>query len=73
MRAVRGGQTLPLTIRWKVVAQISPESDTQTTSGSLHEKLKELEAQGLIRSAKKTTQEISGGKRQRQIRLANDY
>jgi hypothetical protein len=28
-------------------------SDTQKTSGSLHEKLKELEAQGLIRPAKK--------------------
>ncbi len=48
MRAVRGGQSLLLTIRGKVVARMSPLRDTQTSVGTLDERLKELEAQGLI-------------------------
>jgi len=53
MRAVRKGQTLILTDRGKVVARVSPEEDAQTTSSALQEKLKELEAQGLIHLATK--------------------
>jgi antitoxin (DNA-binding transcriptional repressor) of toxin-antitoxin stability system len=53
MREVRRGQSLILTDRGKVVARVSPEEDTQTTSDALHERLKALEAQGLIRLATK--------------------
>jgi len=53
MRAVRKGQSLMLTDRGKVVARVSPEEDPQTTPNALHERLKELEAQGLIRLATK--------------------
>jgi prevent-host-death family protein len=53
MRAVRGGQTLLITIRGKVVARISPLKDTQTASSTLDARLKELEAQGLIHLATK--------------------
>ncbi len=51
MRAVRGGQTLLITIRGKVAARISPLKDAQTASSTLDERLKELESQGLIRLA----------------------
>lgn len=53
MRDVRKGQSLILTDRGKVVARVSPEEDPQTTSSALHERLKELEAQGLIHLATK--------------------
>jgi len=53
MRAVRKGQSLILTDRGKVVARVSPEQDTETASNVLHERLKELEAQGLIHLATK--------------------
>jgi prevent-host-death family protein len=53
MRAVRKGQSLILTDRGKVVVRASPEEDPQATSNALHERLKELEAQGLIHLATK--------------------
>jgi prevent-host-death family protein len=53
MRAVRKGQSLILTDRGKVVARVSPEQDTETASNVLHDRLKELEAQGLIHLATK--------------------
>jgi prevent-host-death family protein len=53
MRAVRGRQSLLLTIRGKVVARISPLRDLQRGSTTLDEKLMELEWQGLIRLATK--------------------
>jgi prevent-host-death family protein len=53
MRAVRKGQSLILTDRGKVVARVSPEQDSETASNVLHERLKALEAQGLIHLATK--------------------
>jgi antitoxin (DNA-binding transcriptional repressor) of toxin-antitoxin stability system len=53
MRAVRGGQSLLLTIRGKVVAWMSPLKDTQASASTLDERLKELESQGLIHLATK--------------------
>lgn len=53
MRAVRGGESLLLTIRGKVVARMSPLKDTHRSAMTLDERLKELEAQGLIHLATK--------------------
>jgi prevent-host-death family protein len=49
MRAVRRGQTLLLTDHGKVFARVSPEDEIQTND--LRKRLREMEAQGLIRLA----------------------
>ena len=53
MRAVRRGQTLILTDRGKAVARISPEQDASSDSDLMQQRLRELEAEGLIHLATK--------------------
>ena len=51
--AVRKGQTLLITDRGKPVAKLSPPDDTTPEQSGLAERLKHLEALGLIRLAKR--------------------
>ncbi len=53
LRAVRAGQSLIITDRGKPVAKLTPPSDAQPEENELQARLKELEAQGLIRLAQK--------------------
>jgi prevent-host-death family protein len=53
LQAVRRGQTLIITDRGKAVAQLAPAAETDPGAGVVEERLKELEAQGLIHLAKK--------------------
>jgi prevent-host-death family protein len=52
LRAVRSGRTLIITDRGKPVAKLAPP-DKLTPETGLQDRLKELEAQGFIRLAKK--------------------
>jgi antitoxin (DNA-binding transcriptional repressor) of toxin-antitoxin stability system len=51
-QAVRKGQTLIITARGKAVAQVAPAVEKGPAANTLEERLKELDAQGLIRLAK---------------------
>lgn len=51
LRAVRAGRTLIITDRGKPVAKLAPPNDAPLETG-LQARLRELEAQGLIRLAK---------------------
>jgi len=51
--AVRKGQTLIITDRGRAVAQVAPVAKTVPGTSFVEERLKELEAQGLIHLAKK--------------------
>jgi len=53
LKEVRRGRSLVITDRGKPVAKIVPPDETETEQPSLTERLKELEAQGLIRLAKR--------------------
>lgn len=53
LRAVRGGQSLIITDRGEPVAKLAPPDNNTAKEDSLKERLKELEAQGLIRMAKR--------------------
>ncbi len=53
LQAVRGGQTLIITDRGKAVAQVAPAAETHPGASAVEERLKELEAQGLIHLAKR--------------------
>jgi prevent-host-death family protein len=53
LRAVRKGQTLIITDRGKAVAQVGPVTQTDAGASVVEERLKELEAQGLIHLAKR--------------------
>jgi prevent-host-death family protein len=53
LQAVRGGQTLIITDRGKAVAQVAPAAETDPGASAVEERLKELEAQGLIHLAKR--------------------
>jgi len=53
LQAVREGQTLIITDRGKAVAQVVPPAETHSGTSAVEERLKELEAQGLIHLAKK--------------------
>jgi prevent-host-death family protein len=53
LQAVRKGQTLIITDRGKAVAQVGPATETDSGASVIEERLKELEAQGLIHLAKK--------------------
>lgn len=53
LRAVRAGQSLIITDRGKPVAKLAPPNDPGPEENGLKERLKELEAQGLIRLAKR--------------------
>jgi antitoxin (DNA-binding transcriptional repressor) of toxin-antitoxin stability system len=52
LQAVRKGQTLIVTDRGKAVAQVAPAVEKGPAANTLEERLKELDAQGLIRLAK---------------------
>jgi prevent-host-death family protein len=52
LRAVRAGQSLIITSRGKSVAKLAPPDDATLKENGLMERLKELEARGLIRLAK---------------------
>lgn len=52
LRAVRAGHSLIITTRGKHVATLAPPKDAEPKENSLQKRLKELEAQGLIRLAK---------------------
>jgi prevent-host-death family protein len=54
LRAVRKGQTLIIADRGKAVAQVAPATETDPGASVVEERLKGLEAQGLIHLAKKT-------------------
>jgi prevent-host-death family protein len=51
LRAVRKGQSLLITARGRPVAKVSPPDEDQPVD-PIEERLRELEAQGLIRRAK---------------------
>ena len=53
LQAVRKGQTLIITDRGKAVAQVAPAVKDEAAASSIDEKLRELDAQGLIRLATK--------------------
>jgi len=53
LREVRGGRSLVITDRGKPVAKVVPPDEAKTEQSGLAERLKELEAQGLIRLAKR--------------------
>ena len=53
LRAVREGQTLVITDRGKAVAQVGPAANKESTAGIIEDRLKELDAQGLIHLARK--------------------
>jgi antitoxin (DNA-binding transcriptional repressor) of toxin-antitoxin stability system len=53
LAAVRKGHSLIITDRGKAVPRISPEPDARPNSDPVLERLKELEAQGLIHLATK--------------------
>ena len=53
LRAVRQGHTLILTDRGKAVARVSPAEDPENLTNELDERLREMEAQGFIRLARK--------------------
>jgi antitoxin (DNA-binding transcriptional repressor) of toxin-antitoxin stability system len=50
---VRNGQSLLITDRGHPVAKLSPTEQEKQSEESLHDRLRELEAQGLIRLAKR--------------------
>lgn len=52
LQAVRKGQTLIITDRGKAVAQVAPAVEKGPAANTLEERLKELDAQALIRLAK---------------------
>ena len=53
MKAVRSGQSFLLTDRGKPVAKVSPPDPEPSTEPTLLDVLKKLQAQGLIRLAKR--------------------
>jgi prevent-host-death family protein len=53
LREVRRGQSLVITDRGKPVAKVVPPDGAKPSQSGLAERLKELEAQGLIRLAKR--------------------
>jgi prevent-host-death family protein len=53
LRAVRQGHTLIITDRGKPVAQLGPAPAEDPDSNNLEKRLRELEAQGLIRLARR--------------------
>jgi prevent-host-death family protein len=53
LRAVRQGQTLIITDRGKPIAQLGPAPIKEPDSNDLKNRLRELEAQGLIRLARR--------------------
>ena len=53
LREVRRGQSLIITIRGEAVAKVIPPEDSKPARASLMERLKGLEAQGLIRLGKR--------------------
>jgi prevent-host-death family protein len=53
LRAVRAGQSLIITDRGKPIAKLAPPNDAKPRENGLQERLEELEAQGLIRLAKR--------------------
>ncbi len=53
LSAVRRGQSLLITDRGKPVARVSPPDREGQPEESLHDRLRELEAQGLIRLARR--------------------
>jgi len=53
LSAVRKGQTLIITDRGKAVAQVGPAAETDSGANVLEERLKQLEAQGLIHLGRK--------------------
>lgn len=58
LRAVREGQSLIITDRGKPVAKLGPPNDAEPEKTQLKERLKELEAQGLLRLAQKPLRKI---------------
>ncbi len=53
LQAVREGQTLIITDRGKAVAEVTPASQKDAAASTVDEKLRELNARGLIRLATK--------------------
>ena len=53
LAAVRKGQTILITDRGEPVAKVAPPDPEETSAGSLEARLRELEAQGLIRLARR--------------------
>ena len=53
LRAVRQGQSLLITDRGKPVAKLCPPDEEETSSETMEETLKKLEARGLIRIGKR--------------------
>jgi len=53
LSAVRKGQSLVITDRGRPVAKVSPPDREELPEESLEDRLRELEAQGLIRLAKR--------------------
>lgn len=53
LACVRKGQTLLVTARGKPIAKVVPADEAKPEQSGLMERLKELEAQGLIRLAKR--------------------
>lgn len=53
LQAVRKGQTLIITDRGKAVAEVAPASKGEAAASTVNEKLRELDARGLIRLATK--------------------
>ncbi len=53
LAAVRNGQSLLITDRGRPVAKLTPPEQEKHSEESLDERLRELEAQGLIRLAKR--------------------
>lgn len=53
LQAVRRGQTLIITDRGKAVARVAPAKQSDSAESALEERLKELDAQGLIHLAKR--------------------
>ena len=54
LASVKRGQSLLITSRGQAVAKVSPPDPEEPTSDSIQARLRELEAQGLIRLAKGT-------------------
>ena len=53
LNAVRGGESVLVTDRGRLVAKLSPASEPVQNDKTLDEALKELDARGLIRRAKR--------------------